>query len=185
MSKIQSILLIFLCMATMSCMKEKRETTYNTQEDKIDQYIAKNMYNTHVVDGKEVTDTLRVVYRGGSSLLVTQEGINEELKSDGTVSFYYAGYTFSGSKGTLFATNHKETGEKWSVTDADYSPYVADMRNTELIEGLKQGLIGVRSGEICQIFFSGKYAYGKRPLGIIPANSAIMFEIWVQAVSNE
>ena len=185
MNKIKSLLILLLCISTVSCVKEKREAIYNSQEDKIDQYIAKNMYVKNIVDGKEVTDTLRVVYRGGSSRLITQEGIGEELKSDGTVSIYYAGYTFSGSKGTLFITNHEETGEKWSISDPDYSPYLVDMRNTELIEGLRQGLIGVRSGEICQILFSGKYAYGKKPLGIIPANSAIMFEIWVQAVSNE
>ena len=185
MNKIRSLLILLLCICSVSCVKEKREATYNSQEEKIDQYINKNMYRKSIVNGKEVTDTLTVVYRGGSSRLVTQEGAGEELRTDGTVSIYYAGYTFSGSKGTLFATNHQETGEKWGLTDADYSPYIVDMRKTELIEGLRQGLTGVKSGEICQILFSGKYAYGKKPLGIIPANSAILFEIWVQAVSNE
>lgn len=185
MNKILHILLLSLCLSMISCMKEKRETLYNNQEENIDKYITKNMYRKTTVDGKEKTDTLTVVYRGGSSRLVNKEGTGEELKADGTVSFYYAGYTFSSSKGTLFATNHQATGEKWAVTDPDYSPCVVDMRNTELIEGLRQGLIGVKSGEVCEILFSGKYAYGKKPLGIIPANSAVMFEIWVQAVSNE
>ena len=186
MNRLQHILAaLLICVSTTSCVKEKRETTYNNQEDKIDQYITKNMYQKSIVDGKEIIDTLNVVYRGGSSRLVTQEGNGEELKANGTVSIYYAGYTFNSSKGTLFATNHKETGEKWGITDPDYSPYLIEMNKTELIEGLKQGLVGVKAGEICQILFSGKYAYGKRPLGIIPANSAIMFEIWVQAVSNE
>lgn len=185
MNKIQTILIVFLCLTAVSCVKEKREATYNSQEEKIDQYITKNMYKKSVVDGKEITDTLTVAYRGGSTRLVTQEGNGEKLKADGIVSFYYAAYTFTSSKGTLFATNHQETGEKWGITDPDFSVYNVDMRKTDLIEGLKQGLVGVKSGEICQILFSGKYAYGKRPLGIIPANSAIMFEIWVQAVSNE
>ena len=111
MNKIKTILFLLVCIFTVSCVKEKRENTYNNQEDRIDQYIRKNMYKKSTVDGKEVTDTLLVVYRGGSSRLVTQEGIGEELQPDGTVSFYYAGYTFSSSKGTLFATNHPETAE--------------------------------------------------------------------------
>ena len=185
MNKILHILLLALCLSAISCVKEKREAIFNSQEDKIDQSISKNMYKKSTVDGKEVIDTLKVVYRGGSSRLVIQEGIGEELKADGTVSIYYAGYTFNSSKGSLFVTNHKETGEQWGLTDPDYSPYLIHMGSTDLIEGLRQGLIGVKAGEICQILFTGKYAYGQKPLGIIPANSAIMFEIWVEAVSNE
>lgn len=189
MNRITLILTALFLLSAVSCTKARREDTYNKQEEKIDQYITKNMYKTYTEDGESKTDTLRVVYRGGSSRLVTQEGIGEELAADGTVSFYYAGYTFSGSKSysSMFTTNHQETAEaaKWSLTDADYSLYTLGMKDAELIEGLRHGLTGVKSGEICQILFSGKYAYGKKPLGIVPANSAILFEIWVEAVSNE
>ena len=189
MNKFKTIILLTICILTASCVKEKREATYNNQEDKIDQYISKNMYVKHTVDGVQKEDTLNVVYRGGSSRLITQEGIGEALKPNGTVSFYYAGYTFSGSKSytNMFATNREATASeaKWTLTDAQYSLYTIDMRNTEIIEGLRDGLIGVKSGEICQILFSGKHAFGKKPVGIIPANSAILFEIWVEAVSNE
>ena len=60
-----------------------------------------------------------------------------------------------------------------------------NMADDELIEGLKNGLMGVKSGEECQILFSGKYGFGKKPFGIIPANSALLYEIWVVAVSND
>lgn len=176
-------------MIAVSCVKEKREATYNSQEDKIDKYITANMYNKYTEDGESKTDTLRVVYNGGSNRLVTKEGTGEELKSGGKISFYYAGYTFSGSKSisNLFATNHEETATaaKWDLTDASYKLQVLDLSDSEIIEGLRKGLLGVRSGEECQILFSGKYGFGKKPLGIVPANSAILFEIWVQGVSNE
>ena len=185
MIKIKTILLLCICLASVSCIKEKREATYNSQESKIDDYISKNMYVTDKED-KTKTDTLRVVYNGGTSRLVTTEGIGEELKSDGTVSFYYAGYVFTGSK-SLFTTNHQQTanGSKWELTDAEYKICTINLQDSDIIEGLRHGLTGVRSGEICQILFSGKYAYGKRPLGIVPANSALLFEIWVEGVSNE
>ena len=171
-----------------SCVKEKLETTYNRQEDQIDKYIASNMYVKHTEDGQTRTDTLEVVYNGGSSRLILEEGTGEKLTDKGTVSFYYAGYTFTGSKpstATLFTTNHQETAASWALTDQDFSLYTVDMRKEELVEGLKKGLVGVRSNEHCQILFSGKYAFGKKTLGIIPANSAVLFEIWVEAVSND
>ena len=80
-------------MAT-SCIKEQLETTYNKQEEQIDQYITKSMIST---DDSGATDTLRVVRKSGSNRLVLKEGTGEELTKDGYISFYYAGYTFNGS----------------------------------------------------------------------------------------
>lgn len=182
-------LLLLVCFCMVSCLKEKREVTFNNQETKIDTYISNKMYVKQTVDGEEKTDTLRVVYHKGSSRLVLTEGTGEELKAGGTVSFYYAGYTFSSSKSysSMFATNHQETATaaKWELTDADYALATIDMGKNELIEGLRNGLTGVRSGEHCEILFSGKYGFGQSQLGIIPENSAILFEIWVEGVSNE
>ena len=182
---ITTALVLAAILSAAACTKEKREATYNSQEEKIDKYIAGNMYKT--VEGK--TDTLRVEYNGGTSRLVLKEGIGEELKADGTVSFYYAGYTFNGSKSSsnMFITNHKETAEDshWDLSDPSYEVMTVKMADTDLIPGLKEGLIGVKSMEQCQILFSGKYGFGEKPFGIIPAESALMFEIWVVAVSNE
>jgi FKBP-type peptidyl-prolyl cis-trans isomerase len=59
------------------------------------------------------------------------------------------------------------------------------MGETQLLEGLKSGLLGVKGGEHCQILFSGKYGFGNEQFGIIPVNSALLYEIWVEAVSND
>ena len=68
-----------LTLSTVSCVKEKREVTYTNQESKIDQYIS----SKSIVKNGDVTDTLRVEYRGGASRLVLQEGAGEELKKGG------------------------------------------------------------------------------------------------------
>lgn len=193
--------LIILCTAVTACVKDKLETTYSKQETQIDAYLAKNntAERTSIVTeidpetGEEVektiewTDTLRIEYNNGSVRLVQTEGTGEELTEHGAVSFYYAGYVFNSSPSGLFATNHQETAEKagFVLTDADYTIFEADMRNVELLEGVRNGLIGVRSGEECEILFSGKHAYGNDPFGIIPANSALLFKIWVVGVSND
>ena len=181
---IKSMLIILSAMALgTSCVKEKLETMYTNQESKIDQYINSNKY----INNK--TDSLRVVYNGGASRLVLTEGTGEELNSSGTVAFYYAGYVFSGNKNAsgLFTTNHEETAKSagWNLTDEEYAIYKTNMSEAKLLEGLRSGLIGVQSGEHCVILFSGKYGFGNETFGMIPANSALLYEIWVEAVSND
>ena len=135
------------------------------------------------------TDSLRVVYNNGSTRLVWDEGTGPMLEPNGSISFYYAGYTFSGSieKRNLFVTNHQETAESsgFTLTDQNYELYEINLGETDLIDGLRSGLTGVRAGERCDILFSGKYAFGNSTFGIIPANSALAFQIWVVGVSND
>ena len=182
---IRYIIMAAMVMTTgISCIKAKLEVTYTNQESKIDQYINSNKYTD-----SSKTDSLRVVYNGGSSRLVMTEGTGEELTSKGTVAFYYAGYVFTGSKSAsgLFTTNHQETAKSagWNLTDEDFSIYQINMSDAQLLEGLRHGLLGVKGGEHCQILFTGKYGFGNEEFGIIPANSALLYEIWVEAVSND
>ena len=197
--------------AFTSCVKEKLQDTYNKQEDKIDQYIERLRYikstvqvpardpktgeiktdenGQTVMKDSTVTDTLRVVYNGGTSRLITKEGEGEELSANGAIAFYYAGYTFSGSINptNLFATNDivAATESGWTLSEEESKILTISLKDYELIPGLRNGLIGVKSGEECQIFFSGKYGFGKKGVGIVPANSALAYKIVVESISNE
>lgn len=187
---IRTSAIILACITSLSCIKEKLEVTYNNQESKIDKFIESNRYQTVTEeDGTTRTDTLRVLNLGGSNRLILEEGIGEELGDNGTIAFYYAGYVFNGSKSAnnLFVTNHRETAESanWTLTDEDFNLYQINFGETELIEGLKKGLKGVKAGEHALILFSGKYGFGNEPFGIIPVNSALLYEIWVEAISND
>lgn len=161
----------------VSCVGSKLEQSYNNQESKIDSYI----------NGKG--EQYRSVRTGGANRLVLKEGEGEELDRNGFVSFYYAGYTFNGSFNSsgLFVTNHQETAEQagWTLTDADYQIYEISMNDAKLIPGLRDGLLGVKAGEECEILFSGKYGFGNEVFGIIPANSAQLWKIWVVGVTND
>lgn len=204
--KIRLILLTLICIIAGSCMKDKLETTYSKQETQIDAYITKNMVVKRDSTQMTVTpnaddpakndttytkvqwdDTLRVEYNKGAARLVKKEGTGERLSESGAVSFYYAGYIFTSQPSTLFATNNEETakGANFTLTDADYGLFEANMAQTEFIEGLKNGLIGVRTGEECEIIFSGKYGFGNEIFGTIPVNSALLYKIWDITVSNE
>lgn len=179
--KLRNLALVFMCIASVSCVKQKLESTYNSQENRIDQYIEKNR-----ISG---TDTLRVVYNGGASRLVTKEGNGPELSADGNIAFYYAGYTFSGSisNSNLFSTNHQQTATQagWTLSEEDSKALSINMNDYKLLPGLKSGLTGVKGGEECQILFTGKYGFGNKAFGIIPANSALVYKIWVESISND
>lgn len=187
--KINTIIAILICLTASSCVKEKLETTYNKQESQIDSYIAKNMLKDTLINDVKHTDTLRVVRNGGANRLVIKEGSGEPLASNGAVSFYYAGYTFKGnvSASNMFTTNREASAAEagWSLTDADYSLFETNLKDEKLLQGLRDGLLGVQAGEQCEILFSGKYGYGNSTFGIIPANSALLYRIWVVGVSND
>ena len=177
MRHIFKIFVAFALLANVSCVGSKLEQAYNNQEGKIDSYIT----------GKG--DQYRAVRNGGANRLVLKEGEGEELDRNGFVSFYYAGYTFNGSfsASNLFVTNHQTTAEQagWNLTDADYQIYEISMNDAKLTQGLRDGLLGVKAGEECEILFSGKYGFGNDVFGIIPANSAQLWKIWVVGVAND
>lgn len=171
------IIAMVFCIASSSCIKEKMETIYSNQESKIDSYLAK-------------FDSTMVIRNEGSNRLIKTKGEGDELESDGMVSFYYAGYVFTNgapSNANLFVTNHKETADKagWTLTEGEFNLYEISMTDANLLEGLRKGLKGVQPGEECEIVFSGKYGFGRKSFGIIPANSALLYKIWVVGVTND
>lgn len=166
--------------AAAGCTKQSLEATYSSQESRIDSFITSQLQSD---------ESYSVVHNNGSNRLILKGGSGNELKPGGTVSFYYAGYIFSSgslSTSNLFATNYEafaiEAG--WSVTDPDYSIKTVRLSEDELLKGLYYGLKGVRAGEECLIIFSGKYGFGNRHVGTIPANSALAYHIWVESVSE-
>ena len=185
-NKIRLIFLMAICLTGTSCVKEQLESVYNKQEDQIDQYINRAMLTT---DESGNPDTLTVVRNEGSNRLILKEGTGEGLAKDGYVSFYYAGYTFNGSvsSSNIFATNRLETATEigWNPEGSEYALYEINLKDADLIPGLKHGLEGVKAGEECEILFSAKYGFGNKPLGMIPAKTALLYKIWVVGVAND
>lgn len=204
--KSKILILLVICLATGSCVKEKLETFYSKQDTQIDAYMTKARVVKRDSIKLEITpnaddptkndttkvkveweDSLDVIYNKGAVRLVKTEGTGPALEEGGAVSFYYAGYVFTSNPSSLFATNHQETaaGAGFTLTGDEYQIFEADMRSTRLLEGVRNGLIGVKSGEVCEIAFSGKYGFGDEVFGTIPVNSALLYKIWVLGVSNE
>lgn len=195
MTNSQKIRLVAACAAVAllsGCTEQELETTYSSQEDRIDSFIERLMNSE--------TPPVRVVHNNGSNRIVlgeytpaddTDMNYTEELTESGTVSFYYAGYIFSGSTPTssnLFATNNQDVAAEagWELTNVDYNILTVNMSDKNvLVEGLRNGMIGVRGQDTCYVVFSGKYGFGDKAVGIVPANSALLYQIWVESISND
>lgn len=182
MNFLKTIYSLAAAAAVLSCTSESIKSTYAGQESRIETFI-QNQLNT--------VENSYVVSNRGSERIVLVQGDGDGLAEDGTVSFRYAGYVFtSGSlnASNLFATNDEQTAEAagWSIDiENPYEPVTARLSESGFVEGLKNGLLGVMTGEECIILFSGKYGFGGKALGTIPANAAIAYRIRVESVENE
>ena len=178
------MMLSVLTVAAMavSCTKESVKTMYSTQEKWIESFI-----NSQTSSNEDAY----VVSNKGSQRVVVATGEGEELSENGTISFYYAGYVLKSSSissSNLFATNKEEiaTAASWNTSSEDrFDILTLNLSEADLVEGLKNGLVGVKGGEECYILFSAKYGFGKKPLGTIPANAALAYHIWAESTSNE
>ncbi len=155
-----------------SCSGEDRELTIANQEEDIDEYV------TSLREGTEV------VNNGGAIRVVVTPGEGEELAEAGdSIYFYYACYSFSGSKGkgTLYSTNSSEVAdeENFIVVGEVEKRVIGD---DDFILGLSNGLIGTKVGENCNIFFSAKYGYNSDAVYNIPPLSPLFFDIWIERI---
>lgn len=163
------------------CSKQSLQTTYDNQDKKIDQFIQSQLNSSAAV---------RVYADGGVSRLVVSEGEGaDSLSTEGTVSFFYTGYTFSGSLSSknIFATNDPSvvsSGDWGKLSGVDTTAVTVNLRDSDLVEGLRKGLFGVRKGEKCMIMFSGQHAFGNKAIGTIPANSALLYNVSVTEIDN-
>lgn len=171
-----------LALLAAGCSRSDIESQYASQETRIENFLNAQL---------AANENAYTVSNGGVERLVLVDGSGEELESGGTVSFYWAGYVLNGNNlnsSNLFSTNVEELASAagWDTSDsADYVIRTLDLSETGLIKGLQKGIQGVRGGEECIILFSGKYGYGNRSLGTIPANAALAFHLWVESVSND
>ena len=182
MKKLTRIVLASLCILSTSCGSNKMETTYDKQESNI-QAIVSSLTN----DNKDATTE----YLNGSVRVTVAHGEGESLREDGAVSFYYAGFYISSSKisnSNLFATNYDTfaSSARWAITDSSaFDIKTVSLAKDDIVEGLRNGIIGVKGGDECYVLFSGKHGFGKKKIGNIPARAALAYHLWIKSVTND
>ena len=170
-----------LMILSVSCTKEQRKSMLTKQESNIESFTKSILSKV---------DTAYVVQHKSVTRVVVVPGQGDSLET-GLVSFYYAGYVLSSaslSASNLFATNSEDVAasSKWELSgENQFDILTLNIDNEDIVEGLRYGLEGVRAGQECYILFSGKYGFGKKPLGTIPANAALAYHVWVESIANE
>ncbi len=173
-------LIAILAIAAVSCTKESVKNMYDKQEKQIESFVTAQL---------NANESAEAIYNKGSVRVIVTPGDGDEtLASDGTISFYYAGYKLSGNtvnSSNMFATNREDLASGWALSGENtFDPVVIKLDDAGLIKGLRSGLEGVRTGEECYILFNGKYGFGDKPYGTIPASAALVYRIWVNSIEN-
>ena len=167
-----------------ACTKQSLQTTYDKQSGFIESFVQSQMKS-------DTTATLRE--NAGSYRLILHDTLDvrrDSLLAGGLVSLYYACFTLTGNslnRSNLVATNLKEMAQAagWALSDTTRYKLDTIRLDNNLLPGLYNGLLGVQAGDEGYILFTGKYGYGNTERGMIPARSALAYQIWIENVKNE
>ena len=152
-----------LCLAAalllaLSCESEVREANIN-QNKYIDDYITKHYSDKEVI---RYEGAVRVVLANSVAQTIT-------IEPGDSARLYLAGFTFgqSGPQGQFFLDS-----------------CMVRVGKGDLITGLDRALVGARLGEESLILFPAQLGYGKQAVGLVPANTALMFDVLVTAIKK-
>ena len=179
MKKASVILIAFTLFC--SCMQQALQSTYDKQTTTIESFVTACMK----------ADTTATLTRTGGAYRVTMKDVldptRDSLGWTGKVTMEYALYLLSGtsvSSSNLVSTNVKAIASAagWELSDTSiFAPVTLSMTG-DLLEGLRSGLYGVQPLDEAYILFNGKYAYGNDAQGTIPANSGLVYHIWIDSI---
>lgn len=159
----------------ISCANEDKKLTIADQEAAIDSYITQNYANN------------TVVRKNGSNRVIldsTSVNIPDSLMYGDSLYFYYAGYIFTNSPSRLFSTNNYDVAEEsgFVISNRDYSVRKILYNKGCMVNGLENGMYGVKDGGHYLILFSAQYGFYDSYVYNIPKLSALAYEIWVDRV---
>lgn len=183
--KRSTVLLIVLLALSLAgaCTKQALQTTYDKQSTNIESFISTRM---------KADSTATLVKNGGAFRLNVHDtlGLADSLDWNGQVCLWYACYTLTSasiSSSNLVATNVKSLAKSagWELSDSTRYHLDTLRLDKQLVEGLRQGLWGVQAGDEAFILFTGELGYGDSERGMIPARSALVYQVLIESISNE
>ena len=92
-----------------------------------------------------------------------KEGSDEEVKSGDYITVHYTG--------TL------ENGEVFDSSKKHGQPFSFRIGIGQVIDGWEMGIMGMKKGGKRKLTIPPQLAYGDRSVGIIPANSTLIFDV--------
>lgn len=149
------LLLTLLFLA--ACDPIAREANIN-QDQYIDDYVTANFAANAVYREDGVCRV--VITPGAASAPIVERG--------DSVYLYYAGFTF---------------GQRGPETQFTLDSAMVRI-GSNLIRGLEKGLPGAKLGEEALILFSADDGYGSSPVGLVPENTALLFDVIIADIKK-
>lgn len=153
-----------------SCSQQDQQNTIISQETAIDKYLS-STYKDSVV-----------IRRNGSNRVTLKHSTSKDsLEFGDTLHLYYAGFIFNNGPSDIFATNWPSVAEKYGFELTDMDTDVLEVQYTEdtFVQGLNDGLYGMRAGEEAEIVFSAKYGFGNTSVCTVPPLSALLYRVLI------
>ena len=175
-----TVILLSLAFAG-ACTQQALQTTYDKQTTNIESFISAQM---------KADETATLTRTGGAyrvTLNDTLDPTRDSLGWNGKVTMDYALYVLTGasvSASNLVATSLESVAQAagWDLSDkSQFQQVTVDMQD-DILEGLKMGLYGVQPQDEAYILFTGKYGYGSREQGTIPAKSGLVYHVWIESI---
>lgn len=148
--------------ALLSCTAESIKESLLQQEKNIESYI--NTLKNNTDNPVDTVYNLNGVYR-----VVLEAGAGEGAAAGDSVVFAYEACLFSSGKGAMYDAGD----ENGTLGSGSY------------FAGLETGLTGMLTGEHALVIFAGDKGYGNVAIGVVPANSPLIFEIWMSRVVKQ
>ncbi len=106
----------------------------------------------------------------GLKKTILKEGTGVEAQKGMMVKVHYTGWLTDGTK----FDSSLDRGETFEFA----------LGAGQVIEGWDEGVVGMKEGEIRKLEIPAEMAYGERAVGIIPANSELVFEVEMIKAGN-
>jgi FKBP-type peptidyl-prolyl cis-trans isomerase len=149
-------------MALSACTAESVKNSLLQQEQAIERYITALKNDT--ANPIDTVYNLNGVYR-----VVMEAGAGEGAAAGDSVVFDYEAYVFSSGKGAMY----------------DWGSERNTLGSGSYFAGLETGLTGMLAGEHALVILASDKGYGQMPVGVLPSNTPLIFEIWMTRVVKQ
>lgn len=163
-------ILIGLVSFLSACDNSLEDDKRYAEEKTIESFISTNKWTYNKSDG---------VYH-----IATEPSYGYEVNNGDTVRFYYVGYTLSG---LVFETNVESVAieENLNTEVRSFEPLRVIAGETDLITGLKRGLLLTRLNQTSTIIFTSDLGFKGQIVGPIDAWSPLAYDIVVIYVNGK
>ena len=193
------IAMLAIALISISCSNET-DTVLASQQKAIENYLTRS-HRPALIEERLISESLDSqpafythwglnVFRYISTYYNEGRDSMPAVAQGTTIDIKYSAYTFKSSAPTIndmFATNDQAKIEELYRGYDDECIWSTDpMRITvgkqDLVSGIETALVGCREGDIVEIYLTYEAAYGKHYIGMVPSNTAVMWNIEILEV---